>query len=73
VTKTDPGERAKGISLVLVEADRDGFRKGRNLEKLGMKAQDTSELFFDGCRQHRRQYGGNNSQGDGQYQDGHRT
>ncbi len=50
VTKTDPGERAKGISLVLVEADRDGFRKGRNLEKRGMKAQDTSELFFDDVR-----------------------
>ncbi|MBH64156.1 MAG: hypothetical protein CL569_17250 [Alphaproteobacteria bacterium] len=50
VTKTDPGERAKGISLVLVEADRDGFRKGRNLEKLGMKAWDTSELFFDDVR-----------------------
>lgn len=50
VTKTDPAEGAKGTSLVLVEADREGFRKGRNLEKLGMKAQDTSELFFDDVR-----------------------
>ncbi len=50
VAKTDPNEGAKGISLVLVEADRPGFRKGRNLEKLGLKAQDTSELFFDDVR-----------------------
>ena len=41
---------AKGISLVLVEAEREGFRKGRNLEKIGLKAQDTSELFFDDVR-----------------------
>ncbi|WP_204313561.1 acyl-CoA dehydrogenase family protein, partial [Klebsiella michiganensis] len=41
--KTDPREGAKGVSLLLVEADRPGFRRGRNLDKLGMKAQDTSE------------------------------
>ncbi|WP_368855249.1 acyl-CoA dehydrogenase family protein, partial [Klebsiella aerogenes] len=48
--KTDPREGAKGVSLLLVEADRPGFRRGRNLDKLGMKAQDTSELFFDDVR-----------------------
>lgn len=50
VTKTDPEAGAKGTSLFLVEADRDGFDKGRNLEKLGLKAQDTAELFFDDVR-----------------------
>jgi acyl-CoA dehydrogenase len=50
VAKTDPEASARGISLVLVEAEREGFRKGRNLEKIGLKAQDTSELFFDDVR-----------------------
>lgn len=50
VAKTDPAEGAKGISLFLVEAGWDGFTKGRNLEKVGMKAQDTCELFFDNVR-----------------------
>ncbi|MEQ9640014.1 MAG: acyl-CoA dehydrogenase family protein [Alphaproteobacteria bacterium] len=50
VCKTDPTAGAKGTSLVLVEAGTEGFRKGRNLEKLGLKAQDTSELFFDDVR-----------------------
>ncbi|MFP6746855.1 MAG: acyl-CoA dehydrogenase family protein [Alphaproteobacteria bacterium] len=50
VCKTDPDQGAKGTSLVLVEAVREGFRKGRNLEKIGLKAQDTSELFFDDVR-----------------------
>ena len=50
VTKTDTTEGAKGTSLVLVEGSREGFRRGRNLEKVGMKAQDTSELFFDDVR-----------------------
>lgn len=50
VTKTDPSAGAKGTSLVLVEAGREGFTKGRRLKKLGMKAQDTSELFFDNVR-----------------------
>ncbi|CAN5427818.1 acyl-CoA dehydrogenase family protein [soil metagenome] len=49
-TKTDSSAGAKGVSLFLVEADRPGFMRGRNLEKLGMKAQDTSELFFDNVR-----------------------
>jgi acyl-CoA dehydrogenase len=50
VCKTDPAEGAKGVSLVLVEGDRDGFSRGRNLEKVGYKAQDTSELFFADVR-----------------------
>lgn len=49
-TDTTTGAGAKGVSLVLVEADRPGFTRGRNLEKIGLKAQDTSELFFDGVR-----------------------
>ena len=48
--KTDASAGAKGVSLILVEADRPGFSRGRNLEKVGMKAQDTSELFFDEVR-----------------------
>ncbi|WP_428249536.1 acyl-CoA dehydrogenase family protein [Ferrovibrio sp.] len=49
-TKTDKDAGAKGITLFLVEGDREGFRRGRNLEKLGMHAQDTSELFFENVR-----------------------
>jgi acyl-CoA dehydrogenase len=49
-TKTDSALGAGGITLFLVEATRDGFNRGRNLEKLGMKAQDTSELFFADVR-----------------------
>ena len=46
-----PSEGAKGISLVFVETDNlPGFRRNKPLKKLGMKGQDTSELFFDGCR-----------------------
>jgi alkylation response protein AidB-like acyl-CoA dehydrogenase len=48
--KTDPEAGAKGVSLILVEADREGFVRGRNLEKIGLKAQDTSELFYSGVR-----------------------
>lgn len=48
VAKTDPSQGAKGISLMMVEtATAEGFARGRNLEKLGLKSQDTSELFFD--------------------------
>ncbi len=50
VAKTDPAQGAHGTSLVLVEADREGFSRGRNLETVGLKAQDTSELFFDNVR-----------------------
>ncbi|MEC8752764.1 MAG: acyl-CoA dehydrogenase family protein [Pseudomonadota bacterium] len=48
--KTDPKEGAKGISLILVEGEREGFKRGKNLEKIGYKAQDTSELFFEDVR-----------------------
>src|SRR6516162_7238101 len=48
VAKTDPKERAKGVSLMVVETDdAPGFRRGRKLKKLGLDAADTSELFFD--------------------------
>jgi acyl-CoA dehydrogenase len=48
VCKTNPAERARGISILIVETeDAAGFRVGRVLDKMGMKAQDTSELFFD--------------------------
>ncbi len=47
VAKTDPAAGAKGTSLLLVEQGMPGFSKGKRLKKLGMKAQDTSELFFD--------------------------
>jgi alkylation response protein AidB-like acyl-CoA dehydrogenase len=50
VAKTDPEAGAKGISLLVVERDMPGFSRGRNLEKIGLKAQDTAELFFDDVR-----------------------
>ncbi len=50
VAKTDPSAGAKGTSLFLVEAGTPGFEKGQRLKKLGMKAQDTSELFFQNVR-----------------------
>ncbi len=50
VAKTDPNDGAKGISLFVVEAATPGFSRGKNLEKIGMKAQDTSELFFQDVR-----------------------
>ncbi|HSI26965.1 MAG TPA: acyl-CoA dehydrogenase family protein [Aeromicrobium sp.] len=48
--KTDPTEGASGISLVIVPTEADGFRKGKPLAKIGMKGQDTCELFFDDVR-----------------------
>ncbi|MES2975158.1 MAG: acyl-CoA dehydrogenase family protein [Pseudomonadota bacterium] len=48
--KTAPELGAKGVSLILVEGDRAGFRRGRRLSKMGMKASDTAELFFDDVR-----------------------
>jgi acyl-CoA dehydrogenase len=48
--KTDPDAGAKGVSIVLTEASRPGFERGRNLEKIGLKAQDTSELFFSNVK-----------------------
>ena len=49
-TKTDLAAGAKGVTLFLVDTNLPGFRRGKNLEKLGMKGQDTSELFFDEVR-----------------------
>ena len=49
-TKTDSAAGAKGVTLFLVDTGLPGFKRGQNLEKLGMKAQDTSELFFDNLR-----------------------
>jgi len=48
--KTDPSQSARGISLILVETDRPGFSRGRMLEKIGCKGQDTAELFFEDLR-----------------------
>lgn len=48
--KTDPDLGGKGVSLLLVEGDREGFERGRNLEKIGCRAQDTSELFLRDVR-----------------------
>ena len=52
VTKTDPSAGAKGTSLIIVETDEveTGFERGRNLDKIGLKANDTSELFFNDVR-----------------------
>jgi alkylation response protein AidB-like acyl-CoA dehydrogenase len=44
--KTDPSQRHAGMSLVVIERGMEGFERGRNLEKVGMHAQDTAELFF---------------------------
>jgi acyl-CoA dehydrogenase len=49
-TKTDSSAGAKGVTLFLVDTSLPGFRRGKNLQKLGMKGQDTSELFFDEVR-----------------------
>lgn len=45
--KTDPQARAKGVSLLLLDTHLDGFKKGTNLDKIGLHSQDTSEMFFD--------------------------
>ena len=46
--KTDPSQRARGVSLLVVETDKaEGFRRGKKLDKVGQDAQDTSEMFFD--------------------------
>ncbi|SEN43154.1 acyl-CoA dehydrogenase family protein [Nonomuraea pusilla] len=50
VAKTDPDAGARGITLLVVERGMEGFTRGRNLDKIGMKAQDTAELFFDDVR-----------------------
>jgi len=48
--KTDPSQRHRGISLLVLERGMPGFERGRNLEKIGLHAQDTAELFFTDVR-----------------------
>jgi alkylation response protein AidB-like acyl-CoA dehydrogenase len=48
--KTDPAQRHTGMSLLVIEDGMPGFTRGRNLEKIGLHAQDTAELFFDDVR-----------------------
>ncbi|MFZ2239714.1 MAG: acyl-CoA dehydrogenase family protein [Gordonia amarae] len=48
--KTDPTQRHKGISLIVVETGTPGFSRGRHLDKIGLRSQDTAELFFDDVR-----------------------
>jgi alkylation response protein AidB-like acyl-CoA dehydrogenase len=50
VAKTAPDQGAHGVSLIAVERGTPGFHRGRRLEKIGLKANDTAELFFDECR-----------------------
>ena len=50
VARTDPSAGARGVSLLVVERGMEGFSRGRNLDKVGLKAQDTAELFFDEVR-----------------------
>ncbi len=50
VAKTEPELGAKGTSLILVESEREGFARGRNLDKIGQHSADTSELFFQDVR-----------------------
>src|SRR5262249_10381318 len=52
VAKTDPNARPahSGVSLLLVEGSAPGFIRGKKLDKLGLRGQDTSELFFEDCR-----------------------
>jgi alkylation response protein AidB-like acyl-CoA dehydrogenase len=50
VVKTNPEERHSGMSLLVVEEGMEGFSRGRNLEKIGLHAQDTAELFFHDVR-----------------------
>jgi alkylation response protein AidB-like acyl-CoA dehydrogenase len=50
VAKTDPARGAHGVSLIAVQRGTAGFTRGRRLDKVGLKANDTAELFFDDCR-----------------------
>jgi len=61
--KTDPAARAKGVSLLLVDTTLEGFKKGTNLDKIGLHSQDTSELFFDNVKVPADQLLGNAGQG----------
>lgn len=61
--KTDPQARAKGVSLLLVDTHLEGFKKGTNLDKIGLHSQDTSELFFDNVKVPKDQLLGNAGSG----------
>jgi alkylation response protein AidB-like acyl-CoA dehydrogenase len=50
IARTDPEKGTRGISAFVVEKDTPGFKIGQNLNKLGMRASDTAELFFDNCK-----------------------
>ena len=63
VAKTNPSAGAKGTSLVLVDQGMPGFQKGKRLKKVGLKAQDTSELFFDNVKVPKSQRLGNEGEG----------
>lgn len=63
VAKTDPAAGAKGTSLFLIERGMPGFDKGQRLKKVGLKAQDTSELFFNDLRVPASQLLGKENQG----------
>ena len=62
---TDPSQRHRGISLLVVERGMPGFERGRNLDKIGQHAQDTAELFFNGVRVPRANLLGEEGQGFG--------
>lgn len=61
--KTDPQARAKGVSLLLADTHLEGFKKGINLDKIGLHSQDTSELFFDNVKVPKNQLLGQAGQG----------
>ena len=61
--KTDPQARAKGVSLLLIDTHLEGFKKGTNLDKIGLHSQDTSELFFDNVKVPKDQLLGNAGSG----------
>ncbi len=61
--KTDPDARHRGISLLVIEDGMDGFERGRNLDKIGLHAQDTAELFFQDVRVPRENLLGNEGEG----------
>jgi len=48
--KTDPNAGSKGVSMLVMESEAEGYSKGKNLDKIGLKAQDTAELFFDNVK-----------------------
>lgn len=50
VAKTDPAAGAKGMSLILVDGDTPGFKRGRKLDKVGQRSGDTTEMFFEDVR-----------------------